>query len=654
MKRNLAWATAVALLLSFGPLQASTDKYRAMWRDTPATTMVIGWNQISGSAPKIHYDTVDHGTNPAAYAFNRAPDRSVSAKGMSNQYARLTGLTPNTLYYFVIADSNSTSARMMFRTAPNDDTPFTVIAGGDSRNNTSVRIAANKMVAKLKPLVVLFGGDMTESDSNSEWQAWMDHWQYTKTAEGRLIPILATRGNHELSNASIADLFDTPTASAYYALGFGNNLLRTYTLNSEDVEGGNQASWLGSDLAANGAATWKFAQYHKPMRPHNSGKSEGDAEYAAWAQLFYNHRVNLVVECDSHVVKTTYPLRPTTASGNVQGFVRDDANGTIYVGEGTWGAPLRSADDAKSWTREYGSFNQFKWIYVTRSQVTFKTIKYENVDSVGTVNESSPYTPPSGLQTWGTTITLNASASAPTINLTSPTQGQVFNAGATVSLAATASAPGSSVLSVAFYVDGNLIATDTSSPYSTSWTASGNGTHTIGATVSAANGTTASASAAITVGTSSWVTLASDDFESGYGIYIDGGTDCIRNSNNFSFAHQGTYCILIRDDTSTSNFTSNPLNLSSYNQLKIDFWYIANSMETGEDFFVEFYDGSSWQVVGQYISGTNLTNGVFANPSITVSRQNTTFNSSNRVRFRCDASSDTDYIYVDQVVLSVQ
>lgn len=654
MKRNIVWATVVALLLSFCPVWAGTNKYRAMWRDTPSTTMVIGWNQASGTSPRIYYDIVDHGTNTAAYAFNRTPDRAISAKGMNNQYARLTGLTPNTLYYFVIADSDSTSTRMSFRTAPNDDTPFTIIAGGDSRNNTAIRIAANKMVAKLKPLVVLFGGDMTETDSSAEWQAWMDHWQYTITAEKRLIPILATRGNHELSNASIADLFDTPSASAYYALTFGSNMLRTYTLNSEDVEGGNQATWLGNDLSANASATWKFAQYHKPMRPHVSSKSEGDAEYAAWAQLFYNNRVNLVVECDSHCVKSTYPLRPSTAAGNVQGFVRDDANGTIFVGEGTWGAPLRAADDAKTWTRESGSFNQFKWLYVTRSQVTLKTIKYENVDSVAQVNESSPYTPPAGLETWGTTLTMNAASSNPTVDLTSPAQGQSFAVGATVALAATASAPGSTVQSVAFYVDGSLIATDTTAPYSASWTASGVGSHTLSATVTAANGGSASDSVGISVGTSSWVTLSSDDFEAGYGIYIDGGTDCIRNSNNFSYAHQGTYCILIRDDTTTSNFSSNALNLSSYNQLKIDFWFIANSMESGEDFYVEFYNGSSWQVIGQYVSGTGFNNGSFYNPSITISSQNYAFNASNRLRFRCDASSDTDYVYIDQVVLSVQ
>lgn len=507
--------TLVMALLCLLPSVAGTGRYRAMWRDNPSTTTVIGWDQQSGSSPTIYYDTVDHGTNTANYAYSQGPDRSVSYKGMSNQFARLSGLQPDTVYYFVIADSDSTSARMLFQTAAADQSSFTVIAGGDSRNNWDIRINANRMVAKLKPGFVMFGGDMTSGDSSSEWQAWMDHWQETITSEGRLIPIVAARGNHEGSNASISNLFDSPNSSIYFALTFGNNMLRTYTLNSEDVEGGNQASWLQSDLANNQNVNWRFAQYHKPMRPHVSSKSEGNSEYNAWAQHFYDYQVQLVVECDSHMVKSTWPVRPSSQSGSDEGFIRDDENGTVYVGEGTWGAPLRSANDNKAWTRESGSFNQFKWMEVSASQVQIKTVQYGNVSSVGEVNATNAFTPPSGLQTWGSTIVLSAS-SAPSVNLTSPSEGTLFQVGDSVQLSADASSSAGTIVAVRFEVDGQTIATDNSAPYTASWTASGNGNHTITAIATDDINQTASDSRTIQVGVatiSRQIASGSDDAE---------------------------------------------------------------------------------------------------------------------------------------------
>jgi hypothetical protein len=46
------------------------------------------------------------------------------------------------------------------------------------------------------------------------------------------------------------------------------------------------------------------------------------------------------------------PVKPTDMSFGV----RDDATGTVFVGEGCWGAPLRTASDTKAYTRDAGSF----------------------------------------------------------------------------------------------------------------------------------------------------------------------------------------------------------------------------------------------------------------------------------------------------------
>ncbi|MBQ4818623.1 fibronectin type III domain-containing protein [Aquimarina sp. MMG016] len=383
----------------------STEKYRLTWREDPATTMVIGWNQISGSNPIVYYGTTDFGTNYNSYPSSKTVDRTVSKKGMNNNFARLTGLQPNTAYYFVIKDNEGVSERFWFKTAPDDpNTRLSIVAGGDSRNNRTPRQNANKIVAKLRPHVVLFGGDMTDDSTNSQWQNWFNDWQLTIGSDGRMIPVVAARGNHESAN-DIRDLFDITTAAGgeYYALSFGGNLIRTYTLNTEVTPAGTQGTWLENDLTAHAAGHfWAVAQYHRATRPHQSGKSEQNDQYEAWSKPFYDHAVQLVMESDSHVVKRTWPIKPSTASGSDEGFIRADTDPkrAVYVGEGCWGAPTRSANDSKNWTKAAGSFNQFKWLWVDQDKIELRTVKVDNANSVGQLNDNDLFTLPSNIDLW--------------------------------------------------------------------------------------------------------------------------------------------------------------------------------------------------------------------------------------------------------------
>ncbi len=380
---------------------AKTDKYRLMWREDPATTMVIGWNQVSGSRPVVRYDVVDHGQQADAYAFAKMPDRVVWAKGMHNHFARLAGLKPNTVYYFVIEDSEGVSPRMYFRTAPDrPDVRLSIVAGGDSRNNRAARRAANLLAGKLRPDCILFGGDMTAGDTDREWQEWLDDWQLVRASDGYMPPVLVARGNHEMTNEVLVNLFDLKNPDAYYALSLGGDLLRIYTLNSLIPAGGAQRAWLERDLKAHAHVRWKMAQYHFPIRPHQRRKPENNDQYVHWAELFYRHGVRLVCESDAHVVKLTWPVRPSQGPRAWEGFVRDDTWGTVYVGEGCWGAPLRANDDDKPWTRASGSFNQFKWIFVDADRIELRTVRVDGAEAVAALPPHDRFSIPFGLSLW--------------------------------------------------------------------------------------------------------------------------------------------------------------------------------------------------------------------------------------------------------------
>ena len=146
--------------------------------------------------------------------------------------------------------------------------------------------------------------------------------------------------------------------------------------------------------------------------------------------------------------------------------------------------------------------------------------------------------------------------------------------------------------------------------------------------------------------------IAAYYFETGWDGWLDGGSDCAR-VNSASRSYEGTYSIQIRDNSSTSNARSPILDLSGNTQVTIEFHTYAVSMENGEDFFVEFYNGSTYQVIGQYVRGVDFNNNAFFSPPpIVLNAGAYNFNANNRFRFRCDASANDDLIYFDQVIIS--
>ncbi len=508
-------------------VKADTDKYRCTLRDNPSNSIVIAWNQINGNSAEVFYDVTDRGNNSLLYAQSRAVDRIVIAKGMNNHFCRLSGLQPNTVYYFIVKDNISTSPRFSFKTAPaTANSRLSFIAGGDSRNNKTQRLNANKIVAKTRSNAVLFGGDMTNGDSDAEWREWFDDWQATIAADGRMTAIVAARGNHEWTNLSIYDLFDCPNSEIYYAITFGGNLFRTYTLNTNIAINGNQKIWLDTDFQSNNNVIWKAAQYHHPMRPHVSSKAENNNMVYEWAPLFEQYGLDFAVECDAHTVKTTYPIRSSTAPGSQEGFIRDDVNGVVYVGEGCWGAPLRANDDEKAWTRHSGSFNQVKWIFVDRNKIEIRTVKTDNADFVGYLNDYNRFSMPSFIDIWtpalyDDVLTIRKPGTERELKLVEPLNRQLYMQIQPIQIRAEMAEVHSINFNVHFYSDGNLIGIDSVAPYILSWTPPFAGNHKIRCTAFGPNQQmTHSNSAHIdvftapaTLTTTSQITLGNDDAE---------------------------------------------------------------------------------------------------------------------------------------------
>lgn len=249
------------------------------------------------------------------------------------------------------------------------------------------------------------------------------------------------------------------------------------------------------------------------------------------------------------------------------------------------------------------------------------------------------------------TINPSTQAAADVTPPSAPVLSSTGSTASTISLSWTAATDNVGVTGYEVYVNGSLNGTTTTaltydvtglaastlySIYVRAKDAAGNGTNsnTINVSTQSAGGST---------------NIFTHYFETGWDGWADGGSDVARYSGTRSY--QGSWSIYVRDNSGTpSAMTSSAYNVSAYTQLVFDFYFYAASMENGEDFWVRYFDGSSWSTVATYVAGTSFNNNGFYHATITLTTVN--FPANAQFRIQCDASDNTDLIYIDQVTLT--
>ena len=147
-----------------------------------------------------------------------------------------------------------------------------------------------------------------------------------------------------------------------------------------------------------------------------------------------------------------------------------------------------------------------------------------------------------------------------------------------------------------------------------------------------------------------WTTITFDNFETGMGTYTDGGADMSRYTGT-TYAHQGAAAADIQDNSgvASSFYHTAGYNVSAYTDLEVEFWFRAVSMESGEDFWVQYFDGSTWRTVATYVSGTGFSNNVFYSKIVKIPKGTYAYPTNAKLRFMCDASNDADDVYIDEI-----
>ncbi len=141
-------------------------------------------------------------------------------------------------------------------------------------------------------------------------------------------------------------------------------------------------------------------------------------------------------------------------------------------------------------------------------------------------------------------------------------------------------------------------------------------------------------------------------FETGWDGWIDGGTDCARR-NDAARSFEGNFSIRIRDNSGVaSSMTLDNIDVTSFSSVEVDFYFYVFSMENNEDFWLRFFDGSSWITVQTWTRGVDINNNTFYNATVNINPAQYNFALNSGFRFQCDASGNGDQIFIDQVTIT--
>ena len=146
----------------------------------------------------------------------------------------------------------------------------------------------------------------------------------------------------------------------------------------------------------------------------------------------------------------------------------------------------------------------------------------------------------------------------------------------------------------------------------------------------------------------SYTTINFNNFESGLGIWNDGGSDCSRSSFP-AYGSSGSYVVRLRDNSNSSVATTDVLNLAAYEEITVDFHYYARSMDNAnEDFWLQVSTngGGSYTTVEEWNRGDEFNNNESHTDAVVIPGP---FTTNTTIRFRCDASGNSDWVYLDDI-----
>lgn len=309
-------------------------------KGTP-TQMTVRWRNTLYNAGRVRF-----GATPGT--LNQTVDEQAVPSGQFDHVVTLTGLTPNTTYFYSIGAGSDVLAPtpadpatdFTFTTPP---TPGTVMntriwvlgdAGTSNVNQAAVRDAFYAFTGARTPnLVLQLGDNAYPSGRDTEYQSAVFNMYPTMLRKTVFWPCL---GNHETDQATAFvdtypyfDIYTLPTAGEaggvasgtehYYSYNYANIhfiVLDSMTANravddpaTPQNEDGPMAAWLRNDLQST-TARWTIAYWHHPPYTKGSHNSDTEGELIQMRQNFLpileGAGVDMVLTGHSHIYERSY------------------------------------------------------------------------------------------------------------------------------------------------------------------------------------------------------------------------------------------------------------------------------------------------------------------------------------------------------------
>ncbi|MDU8886380.1 choice-of-anchor D domain-containing protein [Yeosuana sp. MJ-SS3] len=154
----------------------------------------------------------------------------------------------------------------------------------------------------------------------------------------------------------------------------------------------------------------------------------------------------------------------------------------------------------------------------------------------------------------------------------------------------------------------------------------------------------------ISLNSFSQTTIDSENFDSGWGIWNTGGSDCFRTP--FA-AFNPTTVVKIRDKSSTSMMTTNNIDLTPYTSVDISFDFRAAYMKNNEYFNLQYSDngGSTWTVIATYTIPSDMVVDTNYSDTVSIDTGSYTFSSNSKFRFEEETNGTGRFILIDNVLI---
>ena len=302
---------------------------------------------------QVYYDTQARDGNIESYSF-KASGRThyLSSHKRTLHHVKLSQLTSNTTYYFVVGNSQiGHSQEMKFKTLPNDGSAIHMVTGGDMDVGQEV-VETSRWAISQDPHIILIGGDIAYANGKNNakglrrWDKWFGLMkQVALSPSGHIIPLVAAIGNHEVSffpqrSPWFGALFPQGQGlgKTYFVKKLGNHSALIVLDSGHQHSHQSQASWLEHQLQRFQNLPNRLALYHAPLFPNHRSFNDNLARKGRkyWQPLFDRYNLTAAFENHDHTLKRTFPIQ-----GPRIGL------GTVYIGDGCWGVSPRPSRSAK-------------------------------------------------------------------------------------------------------------------------------------------------------------------------------------------------------------------------------------------------------------------------------------------------------------------